>query len=278
MDQLTPVSPTQQKFFELHSPNLVQPLLRPVTVDMGIAPEATGDQLVAASPTLQVQMQPQMVQLVPVMTQQVSSPIGVAAPAPVVQPAPVEIPPDVPVVTPEPPEPGVPAVQVNPSAVSLVELVVNQAYATDLYRYPTQTFAADPRALLNVQLVITTEIYAEVRMRIAGPGLTKGELTTDQIKYLFSSGELFVAEESAIEMYLMYKDDHSKLVNLTGECGHGTQLVERLKAYADNYIAELDDAGRNNQSDRLMRRFLTVLIKESAVVREWISSFPLSIS
>lgn len=246
MDELTPVSPVQQKFFNLRT-SLVQQPLQPVGVNMSPI-------TIKGEPTNPVTALPEIVKPEPSAV-----PVATADPAQTTAPA-------APTPTPE----------VNPVGINIIDVLVRQAYDIILVPIP-ESASSVPAACITLRLLLATEIYADVHFIVTGNALKGSELNVDQVKHLFTSGELVIAESSTIDMCLSYKDDCSQVVAVTGICSTGDLFVQRVHDYSEFYSAALETVARTCQSNRLMQRFLLVLQKEATLVRNWLTGFPTSL-
>jgi hypothetical protein len=241
MDELTPVSPVQQKFFDLRT-SLVQQPLQPVGVN-------TSPITIKGEPTNPVTALPEIVKPEPA--------VGVPVAA-------------------QPVQTTAPAVEVNPVGINIIDVLVRQAYDIILMPIP-ESASSVPTACITLRLLLATEIYADVHFIVTGNALKGSELNVDQVKHLFTSGELVIADSSTIDMCLSYKDDCSQVVAVTGICASGDMFVQRVHDYSELYSESLETVARTCQSNRLMQRFLLVLQKEATVVRNWLIGFPTSL-
>lgn len=162
---------------------------------------------------------------------------------------------------------------------NLLDLLVRQSYVISLCLYPACSSVAaggtTRLATMQLQLPIVSEVTACVQFVVSGSSVILQELTTDQIKQLFTTHEVAITKSSSVRAHLVFKDDPSQVVDLTGwDCGSADEFVNALKQYGENYGSELEVVARVNQSNRTMARFLLILQKEATAITEWLKSFP----
>lgn len=273
-DTLMPFTPNANKFFELKVP-AVQPqsVLTP-PIEVSTVPETP--ELPAPVPTSTLES---------FCPSPVTGPVGVAqlpvspvVPQPLqpsVIPAPVIAPPQVVVVTPAPVVVPPDVVPDTGTSVDLFALILGVANDVKLVRYPKSSEAGEGRAFAELYVNITVEIWAVIRVVVTG--MVRGELNLDQIKLLAANRSISMYENSTAEIKLTYKDDQTVMVAVTGQHDEAQTLIDQVQRFAAAYQEELQQAAEDNQNNRIYRRFIEVLEKESTAVCQWLSKFPVGL-
>lgn len=262
MDDLVPVSQRQQKFFELRTAQ-VQP---PVLVGQNIGPIKINPRDLVQHPELN----PNQAPVAPVGSPETGTQVPTNTPENLVAHAPIHI-------QQLAPDTSKPPVSTE-VASNILDLLVRQAYVISLCLYPHGRSVATPdsySATMHLQLPIVSEVIVCIQFIVSGSQMILQELTTDQIKQLFTTRDIAITKSSTVRAHLVFKDDPAQIVDLTGwDCGSADEFVSALKQYGENYKAELEIVARVNQSNRTMARFLLILQKEATAIVEWLKSFP----
>lgn len=254
MDKLVPAAQRQQKFFELRTA-LVQP---PVRSDQVVSPIKVNPRDIVANPSLDPDAPP-------------AAPVGSPFTGPSVPNTP-EVGADPEIQQEQVPPP------VKTEARNILDLMVSAAYVVSVTTYPVGPMTTTNReylATVRLQLPIVSEVLMVVQFVVSAGPMILQELSTDQLKQLFSTREVHTTQTSTVRAYLVFKDDPLQLVDVTGwDCTSADTFVKAVNYYGEQYMAELETVAKINQSNRTMARFLLILQKEATAITEWLKSFP----
>lgn len=147
---------------------------------------------------------------------------------------------------------------------NIISIAVNNATLVRLERMPS-VGKGSLRAHIACVVSVTAEVMADLEFFVEGAVLS-GDLNGDQVVAALHSGQLIVPDDSSIELLLSYTADRDQRVRVSGPCNDGAELKNSATAFSANLAAELEYLAKSSASNKLLRRFLTVLVHESSPV------------